>query len=109
MDIQSIVQVGAGIVATLTTTIIYAVKVHKCKNKNDKLKEINKYAQIVQQIPTMIKEAEKNVGNGNGALKKTLVLQQIQLKCAEKGIAYKNNEFAEEIEKILETPKKKEE
>lgn len=108
MDIQSIIQVGAGIVATLTTTIIYAVKVHRCKTKNEKLKEINKYAQIVQKIPDMIKEAEASVGSKNGALKKTLVLQQIQLRCAEEGIAYNNNKFAEAIENILETPQKKE-
>lgn len=108
MDIQSIVQIGAGILTTVTATIIYAIKVHKCKTRNEKLSTLNKYAQIVQMIPTMIKEAEQNVGEGNGALKKTLVLQNIQLQCAEKGIEYKNDEFTTEIEKILETPQKKE-
>lgn len=107
MDIQSIIQIGAGIATTVVTAVVYATKVHKCKTRNEKLATINKYAQIVQMIPTMINEAEKNVGAGNGELKKTLVLQNIQLKCAEKGIEYKNDEFEQEIEKILETPQKK--
>lgn len=108
MDIQSIIQIGTGIVVTVVTTVIYVIKIHKSKNRNEKLSTINKYAQIIQKIPSMITEAEQSVGAGNGTLKKTLVLQNIQLQCAEKGIEYKNDEFTQEIEKILETPQKKE-
>lgn len=80
------------------------------KNANtttEKVRLLNKYAQIVQQIPELITEAEQTVGTGNGALKKTLVLQKIQLLCAEMGITYKNEEFSAEVEKVLETPQKK--
>ena len=65
--------------------------------------------EIVQKIPELITQAELTVGSGNGALKKTLVLQQLQLMCAEKGINSNEQKFNEKIEEILLTPQKKEE
>ena len=107
MDLTQIVQIVGSSAGIIITIIIAIIKIRNANTTTEKVRIINKYAQIIQQIPEMIKNAETSVGNGNGALKKTLVLQQIQLLCAEKGIDYKNEEFSQEIEKILETPQKK--
>lgn len=109
MDTQLILQIIGYLIIIIAYTVFTVLKIKKSNNKTEVAETLNKYAEIVKQIPTMINNAENSVGAGNGALKKTLVLQQIQLLCAEKGIEYKNEEFSQEIEKMLTTPQKKEE
>ena len=108
MGIEQWIQLAISIVAIIATIVTAIIKVHNANTKTEKVRLINKYAQIIQQIPTIITDIETQVGAGNGALKKTLVLQKIQLLCAEMGIKYQNEEFSTEVEKILETPQKKE-
>ena len=107
MPIEQIIQLAGSIIAIIATIIIAYLRIRNAKTKEEKAKLINEYASIIQKIPELIKNAEETVGNGNGALKKTLVLQQIQLLCAEKGLSFENEEFNQKIEKILETPQKK--
>jgi len=110
VDITQILQIvgstlAVGITAA-TTLITTTKKLKKAKSTNEKMQVIN---EIVQKIPELITQAELTVGSGNGALKKTLVLQQLQLMCAEKGINSNEQKFNEKIEEILLTPQKKEE
>ena len=107
-DLATILQaVGSGL-AIIITIITAIVKVKQAKTTTEKVRLLNKYAQIVQQIPTLVTEAEEKVGSGNGALKKTIVLQQIQLQCAKMNLDYNEQNWETEIEKVLTTPQKKE-
>ena len=107
MPIEQILQLVGSIVTIIAAILITYLRVKNAKTKEEKATLLNEYASIIQKIPELIKNAETTVGNGNGALKKTLVLQQIQLLCAEKGLSYENTEFNQKIEEILETPQKK--
>lgn len=106
MDTEMIIALCYAGISTLGT-ILSVVKQVKTSKDNKKVREINKYAQIIQKLPDMISQAEEKVGSGNGELKKTLVMQQVELECAEKGIKFKYPGFSDEIETILETPQKK--
>ena len=107
MPIEQILQLAGSIITIIAAIIIAYWKVKNAKSKEEKATLLNEYASIIQKIPELIKNAEETVGSGNGALKKTLVLQQIQLLCAEKGLSFENEGFNQKIEEILETPQKK--
>lgn len=83
------------------------------KKKNTKLKKVVKLAQIVQKIPDYIEEAEKYYPSTEttkyGWAKLNHVLNKVHMDCIQMGIEYNESQIKGEIEKILETPQKKEE
>lgn len=103
------IKIVCTVLTIATTIIISAVNIFKEKNKTNRLRKINKLAQIVQKLPQFIKESELLVGAGNGDIKNRLVLNQCQIECDNQNVEFIENDFKAEIEKILETPQKKKE
>lgn len=91
-------------VAVTAISIIIAIIQTIRKGKKCKSVEL---AKVVQKIPEYITEAEQIIGDKKGIAKLQYVLNKIQLQCQINGIDYKENEFKFEVEKILETPQKK--
>lgn len=75
--------------------------------ENDHLHHLVELAKIVQKIPNFINEAEEIIGDGKGLAKLKYVLNNIQMQCQLAEIEFNEEEFKEEVEKILETPQKK--
>ena len=75
----------------------------KGKSKREKTLKL---AQILQELPNLILSAEKS--GYTGISKQKMVLIDIQKLCLEKQIEYNEKEWIVEIERILETPQKKE-
>lgn len=91
-----------------TTIISLIVTICKTKGKEEKQHKIIQLAQIVQKLPGIISGIEQAVGAGNGNIKLLLALNQAQIECNNAGVEYNEEQFKNEIEKILETPHKKE-
>lgn len=102
------IKLGITILAFATTVITGAIGIFKEKNKTKRLRKVNALAKILQKLPQFIKESELLVGEGNGDIKNRLVLNQCQIECDNAGLEFNEDEFKAEIEKILETPTKKE-
>lgn len=110
----------ASLAITIVTTIIAIVKLVQAKKssgeakataeENEKLRQVNTLAKIVQQIPSLITKAEElfpSVGEYKfGAQKLEYVLRELQILCMQANIEYQESEFTYEIEKILSTPQK---
>lgn len=88
--------------------ILAFVGFFKSKGKG-KLKKFVELAKIVKKIPNYIIEAENIVGPGNGATKLALVMNKLQIDCLANNVDYDEQALEYEVEKILETPQKKEE
>ena len=73
-----------------------------------KLKKFVELAKIVKKIPNYIIEAENIVGPGNGATKLALVMNKLQIDCLASNINFDEEALKYEVEKVLETPQKKE-
>lgn len=93
----------SSVVITAVSIIIAVIQTIK-KGKKCKSVEL---AKVVQKIPEYITEAEQIIGASKGVAKLQYVLNKIQLQCQINGINYTENQFKYEIEKILETPQKK--
>ena len=89
---------------TIVTSIIAVVNFFKSNKKTKTLK----LAQILQKLPNIINQVEKLIGRGSGEVKRSLVLNQIQMLCLQNDIDFVEEDFIAEIEKILSTPQKKE-
>lgn len=87
--------------------ILAVVGFWKGKGKG-KLKKLIELAKIVKKIPGYIIEAENIVGPGNGATKLALVMNKLQIDCLANNVDYDEQALEYEVEKILETPQKKE-
>lgn len=96
---------SAGLLAISQT--ITAVKQFKLARKNKTLQQKLSLAQVLQQLPKRINEAEEAVGEKHGDLKKSLVLKETQIDCASRGLCFDMHGFSNEIENILDTPQKK--
>lgn len=106
---SEIITAGASIIITVATAIASAISSKKKSKQTEKANQKVEYAKIIQKLPEYIKEAETIFGSGNGTAKKIFVLNNIQIDCLKANIEYLQTEFEYEIEKILETPQKKEE
>ncbi|UPW36494.1 hypothetical protein [Peromfec virus RodF8_36] len=91
--------------AVTAISIIIAIAQTIKKGKKEKTVEL---AKVVQKIPDFISEAEQIIGEGKGIAKLQYVLNKIQLQCQINNIDFEEKAFTEEVEKILETPQKKE-
>lgn len=94
----------AGIVSTIITTILTIYS----KKETSKKGKIIELAKVVQKLPNYIQAAEEMFGAGKGKVKKQYVLNEARNECLLNDIEFKKDEFSEEVEKILETPQKKE-
>lgn len=90
--------------AITAISIIIAIIQTIKKGKKSKTVEL---AKVVQKIPEFITEAEQIIGTGKGVAKLQYVLNKIQLQCQLAGIEFQEQQFKQEVEKILETPQKK--
>lgn len=95
---------GISVCITAVSTIIAIAKGKKAKSKT---KSIN-LAKILQTIPNIITKAETLLGAGTGKAKLEFALKELKIACLEKNVEFDEQGFTEEIEKILETPQKKE-
>lgn len=105
---SEIITAGVSIIIAIATTIITTISSKKKNNQTANANKKVEYAKIIQKLPDYIKEAEEIFGNGNGTAKKIFVLNTIQVDCLKANIEYLQENFEFEIEKILETPQKKE-
>lgn len=101
--IEQIIKWGSLIVTTISIIIAFIKTI-----KTGKKEKIIKLAKIVKQIPDIINEAEELLGAGNGKAKLSYVLNKLNIKCLQFGIEFDEQGLTEEVEKILETPQKKE-
>lgn len=103
---------GASLLATVITAVIAIKTKSKANTKTAKLENVVELAKIVKKIPELVIEAEAMFPSSEtvtyGAQKLAYVLKEIQLECMQKNIKYNKDAFKYEIEKILETPQKKE-
>lgn len=95
-------------IASAALGIILAIIAFCKASGKGKLKKLVQLAKIVKKIPDYIIEAENIVGPGNGATKFALVMNKLQIDCMTNNVDYKEEELKYEVEKILETPQKKE-
>lgn len=102
--IELIKAIGPACIGLATAVVTFICS--KCSSK--KKDKVIKVAKILQKLPGLITTFEENSKPGTGRTKKQLVLNQIQIECLSQGIEYIEEEWSEEIEKILETPQKKE-
>lgn len=108
MDVELIAAISYAGLSTIAAIFSF-IKQMKVSKDNKKVRNLVKTAQVLQKLPDMISQAEDKVGKGNGELKKTLVMQQVEIEAQDKGIKFEYPAFSEEIERILETPQKKRE
>lgn len=85
--------------------IVYSVIATILKSK--KTKSV-KLAQIMQTLPSYIKEAETVFGGNTGAAKLVYVLNKVCIDCIKNHLDYNQDDWTVEIEEILSTPQKKE-
>ncbi len=103
---SEIIKIILAVVTALTTAVITIVSTLPGSKKKDK---IIKTAKILQKLPEIITAIEQSCTvPGQGAIKKLLALNQVQIECQKQKINYNEEEWSAEIEKILETPQKKE-
>lgn len=101
-EVIGIISSGVAIVGAVAGWVTTSIK----SKKKEKLVKI---AKILQKLPEYIKAAEESCSNpGSGLIKKLLVLNQCNIECNNQGIEYREEEWSAEIEKILDTPQKKE-
>ena len=91
----------------IATSVVFGIiGIAAAVYKNYKHKKTIKLAQIVQRIPQHIIEAEET--GAIGAVKLAMVIHKVHIECLESNIKFNENQIKEEVEKILETPQKKE-
>ena len=105
---------GVSFLVTAATTIIAAIKGKKSKTKTKEAKKqieeknkLVKLAKIAQKIPCFISEAEEALGTGTGKAKLRYVLRELEIECLKANIEFQEEDLKVEIERILETPQKK--
>jgi len=98
--IPTIVATAIGVFTSILSLIL-----NKQKSKKAKLVEL---AKIAQKVSNYIIEAENIFGKGNGTAKLAFTLNKIQMDCIQNKICFNEDEWKAEIERILETPQKKE-
>ena len=91
---------------------IYSFTLLKKNKRINKLEKIKRTAQILQNIPNYINEAEhllKDEASTKkwGVTKLEIVLNKIKYDCIKNEVEFNEYEYASEIEKILSTPQKK--
>lgn len=98
-----LIYVGCWLIgAIVELTILLKIKA----NNKEKTKKLE-LARIIKQIPELVTDAEEYIGTGNGFAKLNYVLNKIHIMCIEKGLSFDEEGFEYEIEKVLETPQKK--
>lgn len=98
---------GVSFLVTAATTIIAAIKGKKSKTKAQKQNQLVSLAKIAQKIPGYISEAEEALGPGKGKAKLRYVMRELEIECIKANIEFQEENLKVEIEKILETPQKK--
>lgn len=95
-------------VITTITTIFGFIKSQRNKTLADKLNAINKFNEVLIDLPDVIDKVEDEVvGVKQGAIRKTLVMQNAQLECGSRNVQFDLPKVSNQIEKILKTPQKK--
>lgn len=87
--------------------LIMAVILLITRKKLPKSEKLTALEPILEELPEIIRNAEKELGSKTGFSKLILVLASIQERCEKKGIQYDEKYWTSKIEKILETPEKK--
>lgn len=107
MDLELVINIGVAIVAWVAALLNMIVE----KSKTKKAKKIVNLAKVVQKIPAHIKAAEELIGDGNGEKKLAVVMEKIKIDCLQLAVDYESNieGLTQEVEKVLETPQKKQE
>lgn len=95
------------LIVTISSSIITTILSIFSNSQKNKKEKIVQLAKIVQKLPDYIKQSEEMFGAGKGRVKKQYVLNEVRNECLLNEIDYKENEFSEEVEKILDTPQKK--
>jgi len=95
------------LIVTISSSIITTILSIFSNSQKNKKEKIVQLAKIVQKLPEYIKQSEEMFGTGKGRVKKQYVLNEVRNECLLNEIEYKENEFSEEVEKILDTPQKK--
>lgn len=113
------VSLGITAATTLLAIILYFINRKKKNTSNElaeqviRLQEVNNIAKILQKLPELINKAEKTFPSGDigkfGPAKLMWVLGEVEKLCLKHEVEYNEDQFTVEIEKILETPQKKEE
>lgn len=106
MQVELIIAI-ASVAASVVGFVFNFIKSFKTKSNVERLCSITKIARVLQKLPDFINQAEESVGSGNGATKKTLVLQNAEIACSKEGVAFDSEGFNSEIERLLSTPQKK--
>lgn len=88
--------------------LIMAIILLARKKKLSKSEILTGLEPIMEQLPEWIKDAEECLGQKTGLTKLVYVLQKCMMECDKKGIEYNEKFWKEKIEKILDTPEKKE-
>lgn len=94
-----------GVTILLAVTLVADVIIIPCITKKYSTKDgLLKFAEILQDVPGLIIEAEKMLGSGTGAAKLQYVLNKIHLKCLENNVKYTEIDVVKTVETILSTP-----
>lgn len=99
-----------GIIIIISTAvsiigIVYSFIATILKGKKSKLV---RSAQILQELPTYITEAETIFGSKTGVAKLAYVLSKINIACIQEHLKFDEEAWKNQVEDILQTPQKKE-
>lgn len=109
MSIDLIITIAYGVATTLSTVIGFVLN-KRSKDQAEHFKAVNRFNEVLNDLPDAISEVEsKVVGTKQGAIRKTLVMQNAQLECGSRGVQFDLPKVSDQIEKILKAPQKKEE
>ena len=101
MAVSEIVSVACSCVFGVVTILVNSLVL--CK-KNKKAKILNIFA----NVPSYVSQAEQIFGPGNGKAKLQWVITKIQIDCVKANVEISEDAAAKEVERVLETPQKKE-
>lgn len=104
MSIELISVIVYGILSTIAN-IIEIINNKKHKKTINELNNENKFNKILIDLPETIDKVENEVkGTKQGAIRKTLVMQNAQLECSTKNISFDLPKVNSQIEKIMKAP-----
>lgn len=101
MAVSEIISIACACVFAVVSVFVNVVALFK-KNKKAKVLE------ILANVPCYVSQAEQIFGAGNGQAKLQWVLTKIQIDCVKANVDITEDKAKEEIEKVLDTPQKKE-